>query len=142
MVTRSWALKGWGSAAAAGTARPASRTAQIGIGLPERIAPPPCQDGFRPGSSGPGRSVAARPAPAPTAAAAPFTPRSRSARVSPLMTERTVVVMPAYNAAGTLETTLRRLPDGCCDEVIVVDDASRDGTAEVAARLPVTLVRH
>lgn len=58
------------------------------------------------------------------------------------MAERTIVVMPAYNAAGTLETTLRRIPDGACDEVIVVDDASRDETAEVAARLPVTLVRH
>ena len=58
------------------------------------------------------------------------------------MSTRTVVVMPAYNAAETLETTLARLPDGCCDEVIVVDDASRDATAEVAARLPVTLVRH
>ncbi len=58
------------------------------------------------------------------------------------MAERTIVVMPAYNAAGTLETTLLRIPDGACDEVIVVDDASRDDTAVVAARLPVTLVRH
>lgn len=58
------------------------------------------------------------------------------------MSTRTVVVMPAYNAAETLETTLRRLPDGCCDEVVVVDDASRDRTAEVASRLPVTLIRH
>ena len=58
------------------------------------------------------------------------------------MAERTIVVMPAYNAAGTLEATLRRLPDGCCDEVIVVDDASQDATPEVASRLPVTLVRH
>lgn len=58
------------------------------------------------------------------------------------MSERTIVVMPAYNAAETLETTLSRLPDGCCDEVIVVDDASGDETAEIAERLPVTLVRH
>lgn len=58
------------------------------------------------------------------------------------MAERTIVVMPAYNAAETLETTLLRIPDGACDEVIVVDDASRDDTAEIAARLPVTLIRH
>lgn len=58
------------------------------------------------------------------------------------MSERTIVVMPAYNAAETLETTLQRIPDGACDEVIVVDDASRDDTAEIASRLPVTLVRH
>lgn len=58
------------------------------------------------------------------------------------MSQRTIVVLPAYNAAETLEITLRRLPDGCCDEVIVVDDASTDGTPEIAERLPVTLVRH
>lgn len=58
------------------------------------------------------------------------------------MSERTIVVMPAYNAAETLETTLARLPQGCYDEVIVVDDASRDDTPEIAERLPVTLVRH
>lgn len=58
------------------------------------------------------------------------------------MADRTIVVMPAYNAAGTLETTLARIPDGACDEVIVVDDASGDATAEIASRLPVTLVRH
>ncbi len=58
------------------------------------------------------------------------------------MPERTVVVMPAFNAQDTLEATLTRLPAGCCDEVVVVDDASTDATAEIAARLPVTLVRH
>lgn len=58
------------------------------------------------------------------------------------MPDRTLVVMPAYNAAETLETTLRALPEGCCDEVIVVDDGSSDATSEVASRLPVTLVRH
>jgi glycosyltransferase involved in cell wall biosynthesis len=58
------------------------------------------------------------------------------------MSERTLVVMPAYNAQDTLERTLGHLPDGCCDEVLVVDDASTDATSEIAARLPVSLVRH
>ncbi len=58
------------------------------------------------------------------------------------MSERVIVVMPAYNAAATLEQTLARLPNDCCDEVIVVDDASTDATIEVAERLPVTLIRH
>jgi len=58
------------------------------------------------------------------------------------MPDRVIAVMPAYNAAATLERTLARLPSGCCDEVIVVDDASRDDTVEIARKLPVTLVRH
>jgi glycosyltransferase involved in cell wall biosynthesis len=46
-----------------------------------------------------------------------------------------VVVMPAYNAARTLERTYREVPLDLVDEVIVVDDASGDETAEVARRL-------
>ncbi len=43
-----------------------------------------------------------------------------------------VVVMPAYNAALTLEQTYRELPFDIVDEVILVDDASADGTRAVA----------
>jgi len=56
--------------------------------------------------------------------------------------DRTVIVMPAWNAAKTLERIVADIPAGCCDEIVVVDDASRDETAEIAARLPVTLIRH
>ncbi|PIE84320.1 MAG: glycosyl transferase family 2 [Bacteroidia bacterium] len=49
--------------------------------------------------------------------------------------QRVVVVMPAYNAASTLERTLREVPRGIVDEVILVDDHSTDGTAEEARRL-------
>ena len=35
---------------------------------------------------------------------------------------RTIAVMPAYNAASTLEATLRDVPDGAVDEIILVDD--------------------
>ncbi|HWP66588.1 MAG TPA: glycosyltransferase family 2 protein [Candidatus Limnocylindria bacterium] len=56
--------------------------------------------------------------------------------------ERVIVVMPAYNAARTLERIYRDIPLELVDEVIVVDDCSTDDTVRVAERLPVTLVRH
>ena len=55
---------------------------------------------------------------------------------------RTIVVMPAYNAAATLERTFHDLPMEYVDEVIVVDDNSTDDTVEVAQRLGLTVVRH
>ena len=54
---------------------------------------------------------------------------------------RTIIVMPAYNAANTLERIYGDIPAGCYDEIIVVDDCSRDATVEIAGRLPVTLIR-
>jgi glycosyltransferase involved in cell wall biosynthesis len=39
-------------------------------------------------------------------------------------TEKIVIVMPAYNAARTLEETFRAIPDGYYDEIVVVDDHS------------------
>lgn len=46
-----------------------------------------------------------------------------------------VVVMPAYNAARTLEQTYREIPLDLVDEVLVTDDASQDETVAVARRL-------
>ncbi|MCA9066467.1 MAG: glycosyltransferase, partial [Planctomycetaceae bacterium] len=40
--------------------------------------------------------------------------------------------MPAYNAAATLERTVRDIPEGGVDAIILVDDCSRDNTVEVA----------
>jgi len=55
--------------------------------------------------------------------------------------KRVVVVMPAYNASRTLERTHEEvLAHGFVDRVIVVDDASRDDTAERARLLPRTTV--
>jgi glycosyltransferase involved in cell wall biosynthesis len=54
-----------------------------------------------------------------------------------------VVVMPAYNASRTLERTYRDIPLDIVTHVIVVDDASHDDTASLAARLGLrTLVHH
>lgn len=55
--------------------------------------------------------------------------------------QRVIVVMPAYNAESTLEKTYKEVMDtGCVDFVVVVDDASRDRTVEIAKKLPFTHV--
>lgn len=58
------------------------------------------------------------------------------------MSKRVIAVLPAYNAARTLEQTLKDLDTENIHEIIVVDDCSTDGTVEIAKRLPVTLIRH
>lgn len=55
---------------------------------------------------------------------------------------RLVVVMPAYNAELTLERTYRDLPLDVIDHIIVVDDASRDHTVDVARRLGLEVIVH
>jgi glycosyltransferase involved in cell wall biosynthesis len=49
--------------------------------------------------------------------------------------KKIVVVMPAYNAAQTIERTYREIPLDLVDEVLVIDDASADATVEIARRL-------
>lgn len=50
--------------------------------------------------------------------------------------KKIVVVMPAYNAAETLEKTYNEVMEqGVVDQVILVDDASSDRTAAIAQRL-------
>lgn len=55
---------------------------------------------------------------------------------------KVIVVMPAYNAAKTLEKTYRDLPAGVVDKVILVDDVSRDETVEIAQRLGLKVIIH
>ena len=55
---------------------------------------------------------------------------------------RVIVVMPAYNAAKTLERTYADIPAGVVDHVIVVDDVSQDETVEIAERLGLEVVIH
>jgi len=55
--------------------------------------------------------------------------------------KKVVVVMPAYNASQTLQRTYEDvMAQGVVDEVIVVDDASTDGTSAIAKTLPNTTV--
>ncbi len=55
--------------------------------------------------------------------------------------QRIAVVLPAYNAEKTLETTVRELPD-LVDVCILVDDHSSDRTVEIAKRLGLQFFVH
>jgi len=53
------------------------------------------------------------------------------------------IVLPAYNAASTLEKTYSEIPFDIIDEIILVDDNSKDNTSEVAERLGIKhIIRH
>jgi glycosyltransferase involved in cell wall biosynthesis len=56
--------------------------------------------------------------------------------------QKVVVVMPAYNAAKTLEKTYAEIDFDIVDKVILTDDASRDNTAEIAKKLGITTHVH
>jgi glycosyltransferase involved in cell wall biosynthesis len=57
--------------------------------------------------------------------------------------KKIVVVLPAYNAAKTLEKTYSEIPFDIVDEVVLVDDASRDNTVVEAQKLGIKhIVRH
>jgi len=56
--------------------------------------------------------------------------------------KKTIIVMPAYNAAETLEKTYSDIPPEIVDEIILVDDASSDKTTEIARRLGLTVISH
>jgi glycosyltransferase involved in cell wall biosynthesis len=56
--------------------------------------------------------------------------------------ERVIIVMPAYNAALTLEDTFNRIPPGYYDEIVLVDDFSRDDTTQLAQKLSLKAIRH
>ena len=56
--------------------------------------------------------------------------------------KKIVVVMPAYNAEKTLRDTYNDIPFEIVDDVILVDDASRDQTSEVARNMGIHTIVH
>ncbi len=57
--------------------------------------------------------------------------------------KKIVVVLPAYNAAKTLEMTYNEIPFDIVDDVVLVDDASKDDTVETGKKLGIThIVKH
>jgi glycosyltransferase involved in cell wall biosynthesis len=49
--------------------------------------------------------------------------------------KKVVVVLPAFQAANTLERTVAEIPRDLVDEVLLVDDASNDRTVEISRKL-------
>lgn len=52
-----------------------------------------------------------------------------------LNNKKIVVVLPAYNAAKTLEQTIDEIPKDIVDEIVITDDFSTDATIEIAKKL-------
>ncbi len=62
--------------------------------------------------------------------------------MSPKRNKKVVVVLPAYNAEKTLEATLDDIPKDWIDEILLVDDCSKDGTVALAQKLGIRTVVH
>jgi glycosyltransferase involved in cell wall biosynthesis len=58
------------------------------------------------------------------------------------MKSKVVIVMPAYNAATTLEKTVNDIPKGFPDKIILVDDSSQDETTAIAQGLGLIVITH
>jgi glycosyltransferase involved in cell wall biosynthesis len=56
--------------------------------------------------------------------------------------QRLTVILPAYNAALTLERTFNEIPHDIVDEVILTDDGSQDGTVKLSQRLGIHTLTH
>ena len=56
--------------------------------------------------------------------------------------QRVTVILPAYNAARTLERTFAEIPRDVVDEVILTDDGSQDATVELSERLGIHTIVH
>jgi 2-polyprenyl-3-methyl-5-hydroxy-6-metoxy-1,4-benzoquinol methylase len=56
--------------------------------------------------------------------------------------QKVAVVLPAYNAARTLEKTVADIPKDCVDGIILVDDKSRDETVAIARKLGLAVYEH
>jgi glycosyltransferase involved in cell wall biosynthesis len=69
-------------------------------------------------------------------------PRAERTEMPAQTHAKTIVVMPALNAAKTLELTVSSIPRDVVDEVLLVDDRSTDQTLEIARGLDVKVIWH
>lgn len=62
--------------------------------------------------------------------------------MAPPRTKKVVVVLPAYNAEKTLVPTYDDIPKEWVDEILLVDDCSKDGTVELSRKLGIRTIVH
>ena len=55
---------------------------------------------------------------------------------------KVIAVLPAYNAQTTLAATIADFPPGCVDEILLVDDCSKDDTVKIARDMGLTVIVH
>lgn len=60
----------------------------------------------------------------------------------PKRKHKVMAVLPAYNAEKTLAATIADFPAGCVDEILLVDDGSKDNTVNVAREMGLTVIVH
>jgi glycosyltransferase involved in cell wall biosynthesis len=56
--------------------------------------------------------------------------------------KKVTIVLPAYNAAKTLRQTYNEIPRDVVDDILLVDDASQDGTIAIANALGIDTIQH
>ncbi len=78
----------------------------------------------------------------PTRTPFPIAAVTGPAAAPPARAHKIIAVLPAYNAEKTLAATLADFPPGCVDEVLLVDDCSRDRTVEIAREMGLTVRVH
>lgn len=56
--------------------------------------------------------------------------------------KKITIVLPAYNAALTLNKTFNEIPHDIIDDIILTDDASKDNTVQIAQELNIHTIIH
>ncbi len=78
----------------------------------------------------------------PTRSAFPVAPILTPTELPGRRTHKIIAVLPAYNAEKTLAATIADFPPGCVDEILLVDDGSKDRTVEIARDMGLTVIVH
>jgi dolichol-phosphate mannosyltransferase len=103
--------------------------------LDEHAAPTPINDA----SAVPARAPDLEP---PSAPASDVRAPAAHAGTGRMRIKRALLVLPALNEAGKIGRTIRKVPPGIVDDILVVDDCSTDGTGDESAALGALVIRH